>query len=221
MLQVGRRTVLGAGIMAVLVGSAGAEGLSGGGGSIWIGTGAPNSVDAASELAEDVGADGRTGNWSGGLQGFYQGDRYRLGGAIQGQAWGGANAGKYEADDGAAGVATIVGGLYATYTFRHDRVLVNAGGIVGAGRALLGFSLDGGDVEDEENVATFYLEPHVSVGVATCRWFGVEFQLSAPIYVLTEELRLETGGKTYTVKSGDLAGVNFALKLTFGKVAGV
>ena len=55
--------------------------------------------------------------------------------------------------------------------------------------------------------------------MAAARWFGVVFLRSAPILILTDELELEEGGKTYTVTSGDMTGINFSVKLTFGKIA--
>jgi hypothetical protein len=192
---------------------------SGGGGSIYFGTGSPNSVDAASELADDLDINDETGNYVAGILGFYQGDSYRIGGAIQAHAWAGANLGKNGAEDDAAGVAAIVGGLYGTYTIRHDRMLLNVGAIAGAGRCLLGYSLGDEDRDKDESVSTFFIEPQASVGVAACRWFGVEFQLSAPIFILAEDLKLTEGDKTYTVKSSDMTGVNFSLRLTFGKIA--
>jgi hypothetical protein len=191
----------------------------GGGASLLFGTGWPSSVDAASRLADDLAVNDETGNGVVGFQGFYQGDLYRLGAAFQAQAWGGVNPGKHGADEDAAGVAAFVGGLYGTYTISHGRALVNVGAVVGAGRCFLGFSLGDENVEEEENVATFYLEPNVSVGVATCAWFGVEFQLSAPVYFLAEDLTLTHESNTYTVKSGDLTSVLFSMKLTFGKIA--
>lgn len=196
-----------------------AERLSGGGGSIYFGTGSPNSVNAASDLAQDLGVDDETGNYVAGLLGFYQGDNYRLGGALQGHAWGGANAGDQSADDGAAGVVAAIGGLYATYTLSHDRMLLNIGGIIGAGRTMIGYDLGDGGPDDHENVATFYIEPHVSIGVAALSWFGVEFQLSAPFFILTEDLTLTHNGETYTVHGSDMTGINFTMRLTFGKIA--
>ena len=97
--------------------------------------------------------------------------------------------------------------------------MLNLGGLVGAGRCFLGFSLDDGGLEQDASVATFYVEPHVSFGVATCPYFGIEFQFSAPIFILTEDLTLSHAGRTYTVTGGDMAGVNFSLKLTFGSIA--
>jgi hypothetical protein len=196
-----------------------AEEFSGGGGSIYIGTGWPNSIDAASELADDLDINDESGNFVLGVQGFYQGGEYRIGGAFQAHAWAGVNIGKNDAEDDAAGVAALVGGLYGTYTIRHDRILLNVGAVIGAGRCLLGYSLGDEDEDRDESVSTFFIEPQASLGVATCRWFGVEFQLSAPIFVLTEELKLSEGEKTYTVKSSDMMGVNFSIKLTFGKIA--
>lgn len=192
---------------------------SGGGGSVYFGMGSPNAIDAASDLADELDINDESGNFVVGVQGFFQGDRYRLGGALQAHAWAGANLGKNGAEDDAAGVAALVGGLYGTYTFRYDRMLLNVGAVVGAGRCLLGYSL-GDEFEDrEESVTTFFIEPQASLGVATCQWFGVEFQLSAPIFMLTDDLELTEGGTTYTVKSGDMTGVNFSVKLTFGKIA--
>jgi hypothetical protein len=196
-----------------------AEAFSGGGGSVYFGTGWPNSIDAASELADDLDINDESGNFVLGAQGFYQGERYRLGGALQAHAWAGVNLGENGAEDDAAGVGAIVGGAYGTYTIRHDRVLLNVGAVVGAGRCLLGYSLGDEGEDKDESVTTFLIEPQISLGVATCRWFGVEFQLSAPIFILTEELKLSEGDKTYTVTSGDLTGVNFSIKLTFGKIA--
>lgn len=196
-----------------------AGGFSGGGGSFYLGTGSPNSIDAASGLADDLGINDETGNYALGVQGFYQGERYRLGGAFQAHAWAGVNPGENGADDEAAGVAALVGGLYSTYTVRHDRMLLNVGAVVGAGRCLFGYSLGDEGEDAHENVSAFFIEPQVSLGVATCRWFGTEFQLSAPIFVLTEDLTLNEGGKTYTVKGSDMTGVNFSIKLTFGRIA--
>ena len=195
------------------------QGFSGGGGSVYFGTGSPNSIDAASQLYEAYDINEETGNYVMGIQGFYQAERFRLGGAFQGHAWAGINPGSNEAGDDAAGVAAFVGGLYSTYTFRLDRLLLNAGVIVGAGRCFLGFHLEDRNIDQTENVATFYIEPQVSLGVATCRWFAVEFQLSAPIFLLTEDLRLAADGRVYTVKSGDMNGINFNIKLTGGKIA--
>jgi hypothetical protein len=198
---------------------AGAEEFSGGGGSIVFGTGYPNSIDAVSALAGALDIKDETGNFLMGIQGFYQGDRFRLGGTLQAQGWAGVNAGSDEAEDDAAGVAALVGGLYGTYTIRHDRVLINAGAVVGAGRCLIGYSLADGIFEENESVGTFYLEPQVSVGVAATRWFGVEFQLSAPIFILTDDLVLAMGDTSYKVDSNDMAGVTFAVRLTFGRIA--
>jgi hypothetical protein len=195
------------------------QGFSGGGGSFYFGTGSPNSIEAASQLYETYNINEETGNYVMGVQGFYQAERFRLGGAIQGHAWAGINPVSNEAGDDAAGVAAFIGGLYSTYTFRYDRLLLNAGVIVGAGRCFLGFHLDDRNIDQTENVATFYIEPQVSLGVATCRWFAVEFQLSAPIFLLTEDLRLAADGRVYTVKSGDMNGINFSIKLTGGKIA--
>ncbi len=207
-------------LVAVFIPSAAAAGeFSGGGGSIYVGTGWPNSIDAASELADDLDINDETGNFVLGVQGFYQGSGYRIGGAIQAHAWAGVNIGKNGAEDDAAGVAALVGGFYGTYTIRHDRVLLNAGAVVGAGRCLLGYSLGDEDEDSEESVGTFFIEPQVSLGVATCRWFGVEFQFSAPFFILTEELKLSEGGTEYSVKSSDMMGVNFSIKFTFGKIA--
>jgi hypothetical protein len=192
---------------------------SGGGGSFYFGTGSPNSIDAASQLADYYNINDESGNYVMGVQGFYQAERYRLGGAFQGHAWAGVNPGSNGAGDDAAGVAAFVGGLYSTYTFRHDRLLLNAGAIVGAGRVYLGYSVADRIIEKTENVSTFYIEPQISLGVATCRWFAVEFQLSAPIFILTEDLRISAGGRVYTVKSGDMNGINFSIKLTGGKIA--
>jgi hypothetical protein len=191
----------------------------GGGGSIYIGTGTPNSIDAATRLATDLNVNDETGNYAVGLLGFYQADRFRVGGAIQAHAWGGVNPGSHGADDGTAGVAAVIGAAYGTYTFHHDRLLLNVGGLVGAGRCFLGFSLDNGTSEQDESVSTFYLEPHISFGVATCPYFGVEFQFSAPIFILTEDLTLNHADRMYTVTSSDMAGVHFSIKLTFGRFA--
>jgi hypothetical protein len=192
---------------------------SGGGGSFYFGTGSPNSIDAASQLADFYNINDESGNYVMGFQGFYQAERYRLGGAFQGHAWAGVNPGNNGAGEDAAGVAAFVGGLYSTYTFRHDRLLLNAGAIVGAGRVYLGYKLGDRNIEKTENVSTFYIEPQISLGVATCRWFAVEFQLSAPIFILTEDLRISADGRVFTVKSGDMNGVNFSIKLTGGKIA--
>lgn len=217
-----RRLPLVAGLLvAVFVASSAviAGEFSGGGGSIYFGTGSPNSIDAASDLADDLDVNDESGNYVLGVQGFFQGDRYRIGGAFQAHAWAGANLGRNGAEDDAAGVAAIVGGLYGAYTIRHDRMLLNVGGVVGAGRCLLGYSLGDEDEDKDESVSTFFIEPQASLGVAACRWFGVEFQLSAPIFILTDDLKLSEGGKTYSVKSGDMMGVNFTVKLTFGRIA--
>lgn len=203
----------------ITAGAARAERLSGGGGSLYFGTGSPNSIKAASQLAEDVDINDETGNYMAGVLGFYQGDRYRLGGALQAHGWGGANFRKQEASDGAAGVVAAIVGLYGTYTLSHDRMLLNVGGIIGGGRSLLGFSFGDGGPEEKEHVATFYIEPHVSIGVAATRWFGVEFQLSAPIFLLTEDLTLRTNDEVYTVKGSDMTGITFVTRLTFGRLA--
>lgn len=204
-------------IVVLIPGGVAAAEFSGGGASMVLGLGTPNSVDAATALANDLAINDERGNVVLGLQGFYQGDRYRLGGTAQAHAWGGINPGKDGADDDAAGVGAFIVGLYVTHTIAHDRMLLNVGGIAGAGRCLLGYSLGG--VDRDESVTAFLLEPHISLGVAEWRWFGVEFQLSAPIFLLTEDLTLTEGGTTYTVKNGDMIGVNFSLKLTFGKIA--
>ncbi|UCF06232.1 MAG: hypothetical protein JSV33_04180 [bacterium] len=206
-------------IGAFISGTVVAEEFSGGGGSVYFGIGWPNSIDAASELANDLDINDESGNFVLGAQGFFQGHSYRIGGAFQAHGWAGVNFGKNGAEDDAAGVAALVGGLYGTYTIRYDRVLLNVGAIVGAGRCLLGYSLGDEDEDSDESVSTFFIEPQVSLGVATCRWFGVEFQLSAPIFILTEDLKLSEGGKEYIVTSGDMVGVNFSIKLTFGKIA--
>ncbi|MDH3199207.1 MAG: hypothetical protein OEO21_13305, partial [Candidatus Krumholzibacteria bacterium] len=161
-------------LVAIMLGAGGAsaEGFSGGGGSIYFGTGSPNSINAASRLADDLDINDETGNYILGALGFYQGDRYRLGGALQAHAWGGANLGSQGASDGAAGVAAAITGVYGTYTLSHDRMLLNVGGIIGGGRSLLGFSFGDGGPEEKAHVATFFVEPHVSVGVAATRWFG-------------------------------------------------
>lgn len=198
---------------------AAAQEFSGGGGSVYFGTGFPNSVEAASALADEIGVDDERGYVVAGLQGFYQGERFRLGGAFQAHAWGGVNAGEYEPHDGAAGVAAAIWGLYATYTFRHDRVLLNAGGIAGAGRCALGSTFEDGRVDVDEAVTTFFLEPLVSLGVAATTWFGVEFELATPLFLLTDDLALESTDRApVEVKNSDLAGVTFCLKLTFGKL---
>lgn len=196
-----------------------AEEFSGGGGSIYFGFGSPSSIDAASELSYDLGINDQTGNGVLGVQGFYQDESYRLGGALQGHAWAGVNSGKNGADDDAAGVGALVIGLYGTHTVMNDRMLLNVGAIVGAGKCFLGYNLEEENEDRNESVSTFYIEPQVSLGVATCRWFGVEFQLSAPIFILTEKLELTEEGKTYSVESDDMIGVNFSAKLTFGKIA--
>jgi hypothetical protein len=110
-------------------------------------------------------------------------------------------------------------GLYGTHTIRNDIMLLNVGGIVGAGKCLLGYNLEDEGKDRNENVSVFFIEPQVSLGVATCRWFGIEFQLSSPIFIFTEELELSEGEKSYSVKSSDMMGVNFSVKLTFGKIA--
>jgi hypothetical protein len=205
--------------LVIFIGPVPADAFEGGGGSLYFGTGFPNSIDAASNLADDLGVNDETGNYVAGVLGFYQGDRYRIGGAFQANAWGGVNPGQHGAEEDAAGVAAAVGGLYATYTIRRDRTLLNVGGIVGAGRAVLGFSLGDEDVDRDENVATFYLEPHVSAGVAIWRYFGVEFTLGVPVFILAEDLELTHEGRTYSVKSRDMTGVSFSMRLTFGKIA--
>jgi len=210
-----------------------ARGFSGGGGSIYFGTGSPNSIDAVSELADDLDIDDQSGNYVFGIQGFFQGESHRLGGTLQAHAWAGfnltenntnhdvdyVNPGKNSTDDAVAGIAAIVGGLYGSYTIRHDRMLINVGAVVGAGRCFLGYNLGGEGENREVSVSTFFIEPQASLGVATCQWFAVEFQLSSPIFILTEDLKLSEAGKTYIVKSGDMIGVNFSIKLTFGKIA--
>jgi len=205
--------------LLLAAGAPSAQEFSGGGASVLFGTGSPNTIHAADALARDLDVRDVTGNANAGLVGFYQADRFRLGGAFLAQAWGGVNAGGRHAKDDAAGVAAAIGGLYATYTARHDRVLLNVGGVAGAGRCLVGFSLDDGATDREETVTTFYLGPQVSVGVAACRWFGVEFQLSSPVYFFTDELRLDYGGRTYTVEGSDLAGLQFGMALTMGRIA--
>lgn len=206
-------------IVCMGAGAAGARDFSGGGVSLYIGTGWPNSIDTVDELAADLWIGDETGNASFGLQGFYQGERFRLGGALQAYGWAGFNTEERDDEDDAAGVAALIGGVYCTYTFRHDRVLLNVGAAAGAGRCLLGYNLDRYDMDDHSSVGAFLVEPQISLGVAATRWFGVEFQLSAPIFVLTDTLELRMGPNVYTVKSGDITGVNFALKLTFGKLA--
>jgi len=192
---------------------------SGGGGSIYFGTGSPNSINAATELRDDFDINDESGNFVLGMQGFFQSNRYRIGGAIQAHAWAGFNPGKNEEGDETAGVAAVVGGFYSSYAIRHDRMLLNIGAIVGAGRCYLGYSRgdEGGD--RHQSVSTFFIEPQISIGMATCQWFAVEFQLSAPIFLLTENLNLIEGPKSYTVKSSDLIGLNFSVKLTSGKIA--
>ena len=167
-----------------------ARDFSGGGGSIYFGTGYPNSISAVSDLTNDLKINDARGNYVLGVQGFFQSDRYRLGGALQGHAWGSVNFRNDDAKDDAAGVAAVVGGIYGSYSIRHDRMLLNAGAIIGAGRCFFGYNLGKLDEDRHENVSTFYIEPQVSLGVASCRWFAVEFQLSAPIFILTEELKL-------------------------------
>jgi hypothetical protein len=209
------------GCLAVLLHAVSAAGqpFSGGGVSIYGGTGFPNSIDAAEALADDRGFTEKVGNLVVGLQGFYQGDRFRLGGAMQAHGWGGVSTGKQEATEGAAGVVAAVAGLYATRTFRHDRLLLNVGGVVGGGRALLGFSEEDASAEEYERVAVFYVEPLISAGVAATRWFGVELQLSAPLFVLADDLTFTDGGRGYTASGRDMSGVSLMVKLTFGKIA--
>ncbi|UCF65503.1 MAG: hypothetical protein JSW33_06635 [bacterium] len=192
---------------------------SGGGGSVYFGTGSPNTIAAASELADDLHINEQKGNYFAGIHGFYQAATYRLGGAFQAYAWGGVNLGENEAGDDAAGVGAVVGGLYSSYTLRLDRILLNVGAVFGAGRCFLGYSLSDGERGKNQSVSTFFIEPQVSLGVATCRWFGVEFQLSSPFFILTENLSLNEVGKNYSVKGTDMMGLNFSIKLTFGKVA--
>jgi len=195
------------------------QGFSGGGGSIYFGTGSPNSIGAASDLGNDLQINDQTGNFVLGMQGFYQAPTYRLGGAIQTHAWGGANLGDDTTGDDAAGVGAIVGGLYYSYTWRLDRILINTGVVFGAGRCFLGYSLGDGQQSKNVSVSTFYIEPQISLGVATCRWFGVEFQLSSPFFILTENLSLTEAGQSYIVTGGDMLGINFSIKLAFGKIA--
>jgi hypothetical protein len=209
------------GCLAVLLHAASVSGqpFSGGGASIYVGTGFPNSIDAASELAGDLGFTDEVGNLVVGLQGFYQGDRYRLGAAFQALGWGGVNTGTQKANEGAAGVVAGVAGLYATRTIRHDRFLLNVGGVLGGGRALLGFTEEDGSAEEYERVAVFYIEPLISAGVAATSWFGVEFQLSAPLFVLADDLEFTYGGRAYRASGRDMNGASFMVKLTFGKIA--
>jgi hypothetical protein len=199
-----------------------ADEFTGGGASIYFGSGTPNSIDGASELADDYQIKDETGNFMMGVVGFFQGDNFRGGAAFQMHAWAGVNAGEQEADDDTAGAAAVVFGFYCAWTPRHDRMLLNVGAVIGAGKAILGYSLgeDRGDIDESVTVGTFYLEPFVSVGVATGRWFGVEFQLSAPIFILQEDLQLTTVlNKTYTVKGSEMSGLSGSIKLTFGKIA--
>lgn len=207
-------------VPALAIAPAAADDFSGGGGSIYFGTGSPNSIKAASNLADDLAINDESGNYVAGILGFYQGNRYRLGGAFQAHGWGGVEFGHHGVDDRAAGVVAAIGGVYGTYTLSHDRMLLNVGGVVGAGRTVLGFSL-GNDMDHDANVATFYFEPQVSIGVAALRWFGVEFQFSAPIFLLTEDLTLEYGGNSYTVTGSDMTGITFTMRLTFGRIADV
>lgn len=208
---------------AIFVTSGPAAAFTGGGGSIYLGTGYPSSIDAVDELSEDLRINEEEGNFNFGLQGFYQADKYRLGADLQWHLWGGSNPGDEDDDVDAdtAGVGAVTYGMYTTYTIRHDRLLLNVGGVVGAGVAFLGYDYGQRDVSDHETVSTFYIEPLISFGVGTCRYFGVEFQASAPIFVFSEDLTLDYLGKEYTVKGSELNGVNFAIKLTFGKIADV
>lgn len=192
---------------------------SGGGGSIYAGLGSPSSIDAASELADDLDINDEEGNFTIGAIGFYQADRYRLGGGFQMHAWGGTNPGDDDTEDDTAGLAAVLYGAYGTYTIRHDRLLLNAGAFVGAGKAILGFDKGEEDIDETESTTTFYIEPLVSFGIATCPYFGIEFQISSPIFLFSEEIELRYGGKTYIVEGDELSGVNFVLKLTFGKFA--
>ena len=196
-----------------------ARDFSGGGGSIYFGTGSPNSIAAVTNLANDLEINDARGNYIMGIQGFFQNERYRLGGIFQGHAWGSVNLKDEDAKDDATGVAALVGGLYSSYTFRNDRILLNTGIIVGAGRCFMGYNLGEQDENRYESVTTFYIEPQASLGVASCRWFAIEFQLSTPIFIFTEELKLDRGEQTYAVNSSDLLGLNFSIKLTSGKIA--
>jgi hypothetical protein len=198
--------------------TAGAQGFSGGGASLYLGMGWPNSIDAVGELADALDLGDETGSACFGLHGFYQGDAFRLGGALQAHGWAGFSTQEQDNSDDAAGVAALIAGVYGTYTFRHDRVLLNVGAVAGAGRCVLGYDLEGA-LDDHSSVAVFVIEPLVSLGVAATRWFGLEFQLSAPIFILSDTLELDVDPNVFTVKSGDMTGVNFAVKLTFGKIA--
>lgn len=206
-------------VTAALTGTALAQGFQGGGGSVFLGTGTPDEITAATDLANDLNLEHDIGNVFFGAQGFYQADRYRVGASFQTSVWGGWRSGENNAGDNSAGVVTFTAGFYSTYTIRHDRFLFNVGGVVGGGRAGMGFDLGEQDIDEFESVSTFYVEPQVSVGVAACAYFGVEFQLSAPVYLLTDDLRMTYSGRTYSVSGSDLNGLTFAVKLTFGKFA--
>lgn len=205
--------VAASGCLAVLLHAAPAasQTFSGGGGSIYLGTGVPTSIDSATELVDELGFARNIHNVLVGVQGFYQADRFRLGGSVEAHAWGGV-------DHGAAGVVAAVGGLYGTWSLRHDRLLLNAGGVIGGGRARLGFGHENGPSEYAQ-VSAFYVEPLISAGVAASRWFGVEFQLSAPVFVLSRDLEFTYLEHQYTATSGDMSGVSFAVMFTFGKIA--
>jgi hypothetical protein len=207
------RFVAASGCLAMLLHAAPAasQTFSGGGGSIYFGTGFPTSIDGASALADQLGFTRNVHNLLVGIQGFYQGNRSRLGGAVEAHAWGGV-------DNGAAGVVAAVGGLYGTRSFRHDHVLLNVGGIIGGGRARLGFGQEGGPTQYAQ-ASVFYLEPLLSAGVAPSSWFGLEFQLSAPVFILNKDLDFTYGGNQYTATSRDMSGVSFAVMFTFGKIA--
>ncbi|MFC1852791.1 hypothetical protein ACFL27_21550 [candidate division CSSED10-310 bacterium] len=207
------------GATVIVAGPVQAQDFQGGGASIYLGAGTPNSIDAASDIAADLNINDETGNFVFGVLGFYQADKFRMGAAFQMHAWAGVNPGTEDVEDDAAGVMAVIWGVYSTYTIKHDRFLMNVGAIVGSGRAVLGFSYGEEDIDENESVDTLYIEPLISFGVAACRWFGAEFQVSAPLFFLSQDLELDWAGETYTVESSEMSGVNVSLKLTFGKIA--
>lgn len=193
----------------------------GGGGGIFFGTGTPSSIDAVEDLSDQLGITEEEGNFNAGAFGFFQGDNYRMGASFQFHVWAGWNVGNDDAEDDTAGLAAVTGGFYGTYTFSKNRLLLNLGGTIGAGTIALGYNLgqESGDISNSESLSTLYLEPQISVGIATCRWVGVEFQLSSPIFIFDEDLTLYVRGQEFTVKSGDMAGISFSIKLLFGRIA--
>lgn len=193
----------------------------GAGAGLFLGTGTPSSINAADDLSEDLGINEEKGNFSFGALGFYQAPTYRLGASFQFQAWAGWNTGDDNAQEESAGLAAFTAGLYGTYSFYTGRILLNIGGVVGAGRVSLGYNLneERGDIKERDSVSTFYIEPQISFGIATCRWVGVEFQLSSPIYFLDDELKITLYGNEYSVDSNEMIGITFSMKLLFGVIA--